>query len=289
MNIINDCKIDMTVLMKSLEQPQLFQKSTQPFWDDSHVSAQMLKFHLDPDIEAASKTAQTINKEADFIIGASAMHAGRTVLDLGCGPGLYVKQFAQSGAKVTGIDLSSRSIDYANKHIKPAVNNAVFHKMNYLEMDIRNKFDIATLIFFDFCALSPDEQAILLDNIHAALKKNGLFIFDVVTENRQIPVSTRITGNQNGFWSSKPYVEILNTYLYDDPKTEGLQYTLIDEDGAVRVIRIFHRLFSLSEISGLLQSHGFRIENVYTDLSGTPLQENSETLGIVATKLKVGG
>ena len=142
-------------------------------------------------------------------------------MDLGCGPGLYVKEFAKTGAMVTGIDLSARSINYANDHIKPYFRNTLFRKMNYLDMDFKASFDIATLIFYDFCALATAEQNLLLGKVHAALNDNGVFIFDIVTENKKTPVSTSMTVCEGGFWRPNPYIEILNTYLYEDPKTEG--------------------------------------------------------------------
>ena len=68
MKIINDNKINLDLLKNCLEKPQIFDRSTHKFWDDEYVSEQMLKYHLNPDIEAASKTKQTIESEADFII-----------------------------------------------------------------------------------------------------------------------------------------------------------------------------------------------------------------------------
>jgi hypothetical protein len=124
----------------------------------------------------------------------------------------------------------------------------------------------------------------LLAKIHAALKDNGFFIFDIVTENKKTSVSTSISVCEEGFWSPKPYVEILNIYLYEDPKTEGLQYAIIDEDGSTRIIRLYHRLFSLTEITEMLDKNGFKVEKVYKNLKGGAFREDAETYGIIARK-----
>ena len=284
MRIINDNKINLDLLKKSITKPEIFEKSTDKFWDDEYVSEQMLRFHLNPDIEAASKTKETIETEADFIIKSTAMSEGKAVLDLGCGPGLYVKEFAKTGAMVTGIDLSDRSIDYANNNIKLEYRNTLFIKMNYLDINFKEFFDIATIIFYDFCALNTNEQNILLAKIHTALKDNGFFIFDIVTKNKGTSISTNILVCEEGFWSPKPYVEILNTYLYEVPKTEGLQYVIIDEDGLTRIIRIYHRLFSLTEITEMLNENGFKVEKIYKNLKGEAFSRDSETYGIIARK-----
>lgn len=124
----------------------------------------------------------------------------------GLRPGLYVKKFAETGAKVKGIDLSQRSIDYANRYIKAGHENIYFTRMNYLDIDYVESFDIATLIFYDFCALNSTEQNRLLDKIHRSLKSNGVFVFDVVTVNRESSESTSISIRESGFWSPDPYV-----------------------------------------------------------------------------------
>lgn len=276
--------MDLHLFKKSIKKPKIFEKSTHKFWDDEYVSEQMLKLHLNPDIEAASKTKDTIETESCFIIKSMVMSKGKDVLDLGCGPGLYVREFAKTGAMVTGIDISDRSIDYAKKNIKPEYRNTLFTKMNYLNMDYKKSFDIVTLIFYDLCALSTNEQNILLAKIHAALKENGFFIFDIVTESKSTSISTNISVCDEGFWSPKPYLEILNTYLYEKPKTEGLQYMIIDEDGSTRIIRIYHRLFSLTEITAILNENGFKVEKVYNNLKGEAYSKNSETYGIIARK-----
>lgn len=285
MKIINNNKMDLQTLKKAISKPKIFEKSTDKFWDDEHVSEQMLGFHLNPDIEAASKTKDTIEAETNFIIKTTDMDNKKAVLDLGCGPGLYVKEFAKTGAYVRGVDISDRSIQFAKENIQSKYKNTSFYRMNYLDIDYKNYFDIATLIFYDFCALNTDEQSQLLKNIHDALRKDGMFILDVVSEYKETSITSNISIIDGGFWSPKPYIEIFNSFMYEEPKTEGLQYTIINGEGETKVIRIYHRLFSLDEIETLLENHKFKVERVYKNLKGDALDSNSETYGIVARKI----
>lgn len=285
MRIIKNNKIDLKALKNSIAKPEIFKKSTDKFWDDEYISEQMLKFHLNPEVEAASKTKETIEAETDFIIKFTNMDNEKTVLDLGCGPGLYVKEFAKTGAEVTGIDLSDRSINYANENIKLMYKNTIFSRMNYLDINFKESFDIATLIYYDFCALNTNEQKKLLLKIHEALKDNGVFIFDVISENKKTSISTNISVCEGGFWSPDSYIEILNTFIYEEPKTEGLQYTIIDEEGKTRIIRIYHRLFNLQEITRLLNDNNFKVEKIFKNLKGEALDKDSETYGIFARKV----
>lgn len=285
MKIINDNMIDLQALKGFIAKPEIFAKGTAKFWDDEHISAQMLKLHLNPAVEAASKTGDTIEAETAFIIEVTGMSAGKAVLDLGCGPGLYVREFAKTGAKILGIDISAGSIKFAAENIGPGRENVAFAKMNYLDMPYRDAFDIATLIFYDFGALSAGEQDKLLANIHRALKKNGIFVFDVIAENWQNPLSTGITVHEaGGFWRPGPHIEILTAFSYENPRTEGRQYAIIGEDGEAEVIRIYIRLFGVEEITNLLAKHNFKIEKIYKNLKGDPLTPDAETYGIIAIK-----
>lgn len=286
MKIIVNNKLDLHTLKSCISKPEIYSKSTDKFWDDEHISAQMLKFHLNPEVEAASKKKETIEAETAFIIGWTEMDKDKAVLDLGCGPGLYVKEFAKTGAKITGIDLSMRSVNYANENIRLEKENITFSRMNYLEMNFKDAFDIVTLIFYDFCVLSSDEQKKLLVKIYEALKDKGIFIFDVVSANRKTSISTNISICEGGFWSPNPYIEIMNTNFYEHPRTEGVQYTLINEDGEVKVIRLYHRLFALEEIVQLLRECHFEVEAVYRNLQGDALSGDSEAYGIFARKTK---
>ncbi|MEQ8176243.1 MAG: class I SAM-dependent methyltransferase [Syntrophomonadaceae bacterium] len=285
MKIIKKNMIDLAGLKDAIKKPEIYQKSTCKFWDDEHISGEMLKFHLNPDVEAASKTRKAIEAETGFIISYTGMNASHSVIDLGCGPGLYVREFARTGAEVTGVDLSPNSINYTLQHIKPEFENVRFINMNYLDMDFAASFDIATMIFYDFCVLNPDEQNRLLNNIHRALKSNGVFIFDVVTVNRKVPESTSISICDGGFWSPEPYIEIMNTCLYEDQHTEGMQYTIIAKDGTTRIIRLYHRLFNRDDIEKLLAENGFEMVGIYNNLQGEALSEGTETFGIIARKV----
>lgn len=285
MNIIGNGKINFKVLKEATKKPELYEKSTHKFWDDPHIAQQMLEYHLNPEIEAASKKRETIDFETDFIIQATSMNYKMFVIDLGCGPGLYVDAFAKTGANVIGVDLSANSIEYAKNNIQAGNEKVSFHEMNYLDLDYDETFDVATLIYYDFCALSTEDQSRLLHRVHKALKPGGRFLLDVFTEHHKSDMSQNIFFENSGFWSNHPYWMIKTAFMYNEPKVECFQHAIINEVGAMKLIRVFHRLFSLNEIQDLLANHGFKVEEVFKNLKGEPLTSDSNTYGIVASKI----
>jgi ubiquinone/menaquinone biosynthesis C-methylase UbiE len=285
MKILEHDKIDFIALKEAIAKPRSYQKSTAKFWDDPHISTQMLNFHLDPEVEAASKKAETIKAETGFIIKTIQLNQTKTVIDLGCGPGLYVDEFAKAAGSVLGIDLSQNSIDYACKTILPHHKNLSFKQMNYLTLQDESLYDLATLIYYDFGALNLQEQDDLLTRVHRSLKKNGTLVLDVLTDQARHEESMDLKFYQNGFWSSEPYVEIHRKFVFKDPLIRADQYTLIDESGHVRIIRNYDRLYTMSEITNLLMDHGFRITGIYRNLQGDPLTVESTTMGLFAQKI----
>jgi 2-polyprenyl-3-methyl-5-hydroxy-6-metoxy-1,4-benzoquinol methylase len=87
------------------------QRSTEPFWDDEHISKGMLEAHLNPDWDVASRKHSLIDRSVQWL--SSIIPAGGKILDIGCGPGLYTKRLSDIGYDVTGMDYSKRSIAYA--------------------------------------------------------------------------------------------------------------------------------------------------------------------------------
>src|SRR5512133_2053773 len=82
-------------------------------WNDPWISKRMLEAHLDPEGDAASRKPRFIDESAAFIAKRFGLGEGRSVVDFGCGPGLYAMRLARTGARVTGIDLSENSLSYA--------------------------------------------------------------------------------------------------------------------------------------------------------------------------------
>ena len=102
-------------ISKSLEKPPIYTKAKAAFWNDEHISKQMLKAHLDPEFEGASRKLKFIQESVIWIKESVSPVKYPLLLDIGCGPGIYAEKFSKEGYQVTGIDYSKRSIDYAQQ------------------------------------------------------------------------------------------------------------------------------------------------------------------------------
>lgn len=74
-------------LKKELLQPKLYQETLGEFWNDAHISAQMLKAHLNPTLDSASRALSFIERSANWIKTILPPKQYLRLLDIGCGPG----------------------------------------------------------------------------------------------------------------------------------------------------------------------------------------------------------
>ena len=147
--------LDLERLRRLAERPSLFAPHEAPFWDDPHISKGMLAAHLDPEWDSASRPHRVIDREVGWIVGQLRLPAGASVLDLGCGPGLYCERLHARGLRVTGVDLSPRSIAHARQSAADKSLAIEYVLADYTSLDLEGEFDAALIINLDFAVL-PD-------------------------------------------------------------------------------------------------------------------------------------
>ncbi len=179
--IINEQTLNLEQLKQWQAKPAPFTPGEPLFWDDPHISAQMLAAHLDPTTDWASRRPETIERSVTWLVDTLGLRPGAQILDLGCEPGLYATRLARWGLNVTGIDYSQRSIDYAVQYAREHGLAIRYRYDNYLDLADRHLYDAALLIYGDFCPLAPAQRRQLLGNVQRALKPGGYFVLDVST------------------------------------------------------------------------------------------------------------
>lgn len=283
--IIND-KLNINKLIELTKKPEIFTLGDELFWDDPHISKQMLEAHLEPDWEAASKKHETIDKEVDWLVNCLNLKKEYKILDLGCGPGLYCTRFSDYQLNVTGIDYSRNSINYAKGYAKENDLNIRYIYQNYLTIDFEEEFDAIFLIYCDFGVLNDEERGQLLSRIHKALKPGGYFVFDVFTKNNRSKdeLDRFWSVNDKGFWKENPYIALAETFSYLEQDTYLDQTITFEEDGKISIYRIWERHYTKDKIGSVLGEYGFYVEEFLSNLMGEPFSDKSKKLGIVSRK-----
>ncbi|MBN2352564.1 MAG: class I SAM-dependent methyltransferase [Spirochaetales bacterium] len=268
-------------------QPYMHANSTE-LWNNPHISTQMLGFHLDPNNDAASRKKKFLDKSIDWISGKINLNPKSTILDLGCGPGLYANEYAKRGAKVAGIDVSTNSIAYANKKAKEDKLDIEYINDNYVTRDFRKKYDLITIIHCDYCVLNPDERRVLLEKIAKALEEDGLFIFDVHSDDHFENVREKRSchySDSGGFWSPEAHFVFENIFKYSDERIILEKHTVI-ESMKKFTIHNYIKCFEIDEIKKELADNGFHAMEDYSDISGTAYKRHAKDIALVAKRMK---
>lgn len=251
--------MNINQLITLCKQPPLYEPGNAVMWIDSHISQELLKAHLDPNHDAASRRPESIDRIVTWMKKQMKDDA-KKILDLGCGPGLYCEKFAEEGFDVTGIDFSSNSIDYANTRAKQKALKIDYIHANYLEYQLNDTYDLIYIIFCDFGVLSLVEQILFLSTVYQALNDGGTFILDVYNEGilKVKSFNNDWEASLNGFWSPTPYVCLSQSFHYPKNKLMLDQHLVIDEHSNIKVYRFWEHYFHEDDMIRLLNSYNFK-------------------------------
>lgn len=282
--LITESGLDLTRLGELQRRPEPFMPGEPAFWDDPYISEQMLAAHLNVQNDAASRRPKIIKREVAWLVVALGLHEGDTVLDLGCGPGLYASRLARHGLVVTGVDYSRRSLAYARDYAAHHDLDITYVYQDYLTLDVVAQFDAVLLINGDFCVLSPEKRRKLLQNIRRALKPGGRFALDVFTplHGARYTIDNHWYVAEEGFWRPGRHLVLEEGFRYPEERLTLNQYTVIDVDGTLTVYRNWFQHYTPTRLTEELLDSGFAIEHLGGDLRGGAYSETSEWIGLVA-------
>ncbi len=268
-----------------LKRPALFEKSKAKFWDDPHISQSMLKAHLNPNLESATRRLNFVEQSAHWISHILPPSSYRRLLDLGCGPGIYAELFHTKGYQVTGFDISENSIRYAKKSAREKDFNISYLNGDYIKSPINDNYDLITMIYCDFGVLSHTERKTLLGKIYKALSPTGCFLFDVFTpyEYENQPECKIWNYEESGFWSSVPYFLLQQLYRYDNDNTFLRQYIVVTDDKTI-CYNNWEHTFEVEELRTELQEAGFSDIQFYGNVAGTEYKHGNKTICVIAKR-----
>lgn len=272
-------------LIEINKRPKPFEYYTaSDLWAEEYTSQKMLEYHLNESIDVSSRNINFINRSAEWIINHFNLDNNSELIDLGCGPGLYTSRFAKNKIKVTGVDFSKRSIEYAKQTAKNESLNISYIHANYLEFESPNKYDLVTMIMCDYCALSHSQRNIMLNKFKRLLKPNGAILLDVYSINfyNKLEEKGIYEFNQlSNLWSADDYYSFQNTFKYDTENIILDKYTII-EKSRKRVVYNWLQCYSIELLKDEFEEQGLQIVEVFSDVAGSEYKNDSLEFAIVA-------
>lgn len=223
---------------------------------------------------------QSAQHEAGEIATLLNIEPPAKVLDLACGIGRLTLEFAKRGFHIVGVDRSATYIKQAQDAAPSDQLNVKFMHADIRDIRYTNAFDIVLNTFSSFGYFQdPSDDARVLFNAYAALKKGGRVLLELVGKETIIRNFTRRD------WQEAPD----GSLLLEDRVVENGWHSLIHRwiyinqatrrDYSLRV-----RLYSAVEITRLLESNGFVNVAIFGTYSRSPYDHNSYRMIVVAEK-----
>lgn len=267
-------------------QPPLYEKSTVAFWDDDHISQRMLDNHLDPLHDSASRKPAFMDASTRWVADILPPDSYPTLLDAGCGPGLYAERFARAGFNVTGVDISRRALDFARRSAACAGLDIHFVRQNYLALELGKLFDAAVMIYCDYGALSSEDRRMTLSNLHRHLKPHGCLLLDVFSQvhyHEAVEEKTWEICAEGGFWSAEEHYVLREQRKY--PPNVILERYVIFEKEATTIHNLWTTCFTEAALAEEAHAAGFEVCATFGDVAGNPRCDDSPTIAMLLKKL----
>ena len=114
-------------------------------------------------------------------LGAFTLDNG---LDVGCGGGWFTRAFEKHGYCMTGMDISAQMLDFAQEQAWKDGLRSTYILGDITKTKPPKRFDFVTAINDCVNYIPKEKLRAALKNVHSALKKKGIFLFDVSSERK---------------------------------------------------------------------------------------------------------
>jgi SAM-dependent methyltransferase len=215
------------------------------------------------------------DEQVEFLVERLGLGEGTRVLDLACGRGRIAIPLARRGCRVTGIDLSPRSLELARRDADTAGVELELIHADMRGLDALETFDIVLNLFssFGYFADGADDERVVAA-VARALVPGGTFFLDTVNPIALARIFTPVE------------VEEFNdgTLLLERRSFDYLRgrivanWLFVHRDGTRRHHKHSLRAYTAAELIAMLGRHGLELAASWGGWDGRPIGDTGRTL-----------
>ncbi|WP_227934892.1 class I SAM-dependent DNA methyltransferase [Alkalihalobacillus deserti] len=211
---------------------------------------------------------------------------GLSILDVGCGTGELLVQLQQSGANVTGVDLSADMLSLAKEKCDRAGFSPPLFQQSMTDLEGLGQYDVVTIFCDSLNYLETEEDVHnTFKSVHQQLKAEGILLFDV----HSIVKINEGFINQTFADDVEKMAYIWTSFEGEHANSVEHEVTFFIEDEETRLFeRSFElhkqRTFSIDQYRNWLFETGFGDVSVFADFTNFEPKEESERIFFFAKK-----
>lgn len=258
-------------------------------WDDPAFSERMLREHLDQSHSAASRTDVERGLQIEWLWQKLNLKEGSQILDVTCGPGLYVVELARRGCLVTGVDFSPAAMAHARAL---AASEGVTAQCTFIQQDVRHmrypeaSFEAALFLYGQLAVFTKAEAQTLLERIAQALKPGGKLCVELLNQARvDKKDSTWWFTDHTGLWGDAPFLHLGERFWDAETETSIERFQIIHlETGELTEVHLCDQTYAVETMVAMMKDAGFEAVDVYLDWDSLPLYAAPEWIVYIAHK-----
>ena len=199
----------------------------------------------------ATFTRERSGEQANLIARLLELETGAAVLDVPCGGGRLSVPLAESGLRVTGIDLSAPLLERARRRARRAKAEIRFIRRDMREIDFEGEFDGAFNWFTSFGYFDDAGNAAFLGKVFRALRPGGRFAVELINKAWLLANYKPVTVDEVAG------VHIESRHRFDAAASRTVSETVFEKGGKVEKHNDSIRVYSPPEMEAFLTEAGF--------------------------------
>ncbi|MDE1480334.1 class I SAM-dependent methyltransferase [Xenorhabdus bovienii] len=233
--------------------------------------------------EGENNLVQRTNKEVDGVINLCGLKSGQYLIDCPCGYGRHSVALRKKGINVIGIDVNEEHLSIARQHAEVQNSDVIFKKDDMRTFKVERQVDVLINMFYSFGFFSDEENVNAARNFYDALKEGGKFLMHTMIT---VPAfgDGRIPLEEKRKLQSGRTLVSKRRFNHITKREEGI-WSLLNENNEEISLRPYDvRIYTDIEFKELCLEAGFSKVEIYGDWDGSPYNDNSTYLIVVAEK-----